>query len=278
MTDPKTEIAQEMVAAARGGPAVAIATIIGAPQGAAPAVGDKLLVHADGSRLGSLGGGVLEETIAADTHAALTEHPRRPAQSLSYQANGTRLERSETGDEAFEVMIEVTERPATLLIVGGGHVGLSIATIGAHAGFSVTVLDDRAAFANPKRFPMADRVICGDFVEELRLLSIDTSTYVVLVSRGHRQDEASLREVATSSAGYIGMIGSRRRAGTVLTRLAEEGYPREALARVHTPIGLAIGAETPEEIAVSIIAEIIAVRRGGSGEKMSETRRVKIGD
>lgn len=277
MSDARTQIAEEMVGAARGGPAVAVATVIRAAQGASPAVGEKLLVRADGSRLGSLA--ALEEAIAADAHAALTRLPRMLAESIYYRADGTRLQRSEAGQDAFEVMIEVTERPATLLIVGGGHVGQSLATIGAHVGFSVAVLDDREAFANEERFPMADRVILGDFTEELRRFVIDANTYVVLVSRGHKQDELSLREVVGSEAAYVGMIGSRRRVGTVLTHLAREGFDRQALERVHTPIGLDIAAETPEEIAVSIIAEIVSERRGGrGGGKMSELVRAKIGE
>ena len=260
--------------AAQGGPGVAVATVIRAAQGASPAVGEKLLVRADGSHLGSLA--ALEEALAADAHAALTRLPRTLVESNLYRADGTRLQRAEAGQDGFEVMIEVTERPATLLIVGGGHVGQSIATIGAHVGFSVAVLDDREAFANQERFPMADRVICGDFAEELRRFLIDANTYIVLVSRGHKQDELSLREVVSSEAAYVGMIGSRRRVGTVLTHLAREGLDRQALERVHTPIGLDIAAETPEEIAVSIIAEIVSVRRGGGGGKMSEVRRAKI--
>ena len=277
MSDARTQIAEEMVGAAQGGPAVAVATVIRAAHGASPAVGEKLLVRADGSRLGSLA--ALEEAIAAAAHAALTRLPRMLAESIYYRADGTRLQRSEAGQDAFEVMIEVTERPATLLIVGGGHVGQSLATIGAHVGFSVAVLDDREAFANEERFPMADRVILGDFTEELRRFVIDANTYVVLVSRGHKQDELSLREVVGSEAAYVGMIGSRRRVGTVLTHLAREGFDRQALERVHTPIGLDIAAETPEEIAVSIIAEIVSERRGGrGGGKMSELVRAKIGE
>ena len=276
MSDERAQIAQEVVRAARGGAPVVVATVIRGPQESRPAVGEKLLVRADGSRLGSLAGGELEEAIAADSHAALTRLPRKQVESLFYRADGTRLHRLEAGANEFEVMIEVAERPATLLIVGGGHIGQSLASIASQVGFSVAVLDDRAAFANAERFPTADRVVCGDFVEELRRFPIDADTYIVLVSRGHKQDELSLREVATSEAAFVGMIGSRRRVGAVLTHLAREGLPQETLGRVHTPIGLDIGAETPEEIAVSIIAEIISVRRGGSGAAMSELRRPKI--
>ena len=276
MNDERSQIAQEVVRAARGGAPVAVATVIRGPQASRPAVGEKLLVRADRSRLGSLAGGELEEAVIADSHAALTRLPRKQVESLFYRADGTRLHRLEAGANEFEVMIEVAERPATLLIVGGGHIGQSLASIASQVGFSVAVLDDRAAFANAERFPTADRVICGDFVEELRRFPIDADTYIVLVSRGHKQDELSLREVATSEAAYVGMIGSRRRVGAVLTHLAREGLPQETLGRVHTPIGMDIGAETPEEIAVSIIAEIISVRRGGSGAAMSELRRPKI--
>jgi xanthine dehydrogenase accessory factor len=276
MSDVRLQIAEEVVRASREGPPVGVATVVRAPEGAKPAMGEKLLARADGSRLGALGGGALEEAVAADCHAALTRLPRAQVETLFYSADGERLHRLQAGPGEFEIMIEMTERPATLLIVGGGHVGQSMATIGAHAGFSVAVLDDREAFASRERFPMADHVICGDFVEELRRFPIDANTYVVLVSRGHKQDELSLREVVRSNAAYVGMIGSLRRVGTVLTHLARERFPREALERVHTPIGLDIGAETPEEIAVSIVAELIAVRRGGSGQKLSELRRARI--
>jgi len=278
MSDIRSQIAQEVVSAARGASAVAVATVVRAPDSGVPAMGEKLLVRADGSRLGALGSRALEEAVVADCHAALTRRPREQVQSLFYQADGTRLHRLEAGADEFEVMIEVTERPATLVIVGGGHVGQSVAAIAAQAGFSVVVLDDREAFASRERFPMADQVICGDFVEELRRFPIDANTYVVLVSRGHKQDELSLREVVRSDAAYVGMIGSLRRVSTVLTHLSREGHPREVLERVHTPIGLDIGAETPEEIAVSIVAELIAVRRGGTGAKLFELRRAKIRD
>lgn len=271
-------IADEVLRAANGGPAVAVATVVRAYDGAPSAVGEKLLVHADGSRVGSVGGGAFEEAVAADCLAALTQRPRAQVESLHYTADGERLQRRDAEAEALEVMIEVTERPATLLIVGGGHVGQSLATIAAQTGFSVAVIDDREAFANADRFPMADTVICGDFVEELRRFPIGPNTFAVLVSRGHKQDETALKEVAVSDAAYVGMIGSRRRVGAVLTHLSREGIAHEILERVHTPIGLDIGAETPEEIAVSILAEIVAVRRGGTGRKMSDLRKARIGE
>jgi xanthine dehydrogenase accessory factor len=167
-------------------------------------------------------------------------------------------------------MLEVVEATPVLLVVGAGHVGQALTRIGEYVGFSVAVLDDRPEFASRERLPGADHVLCGDPVENLRGFPIDANTYVVLVSRAHLLDEQALREVVTSNAAYVGMIGSRRRVTAVLRRLADDGFTRETLDRVRTPIGLDIGAETPEEIAVSIVAEIIQTRRGGTGRAMAE--------
>lgn len=276
MTQPEAnvalQIAREVLSATRGGPNVATATVIRAREGGPTGVGAKLLVRVDGSRLGSLGGGALEEAVAAETLAALAERPRQAVRTSRYRADGQRVHGARAGPGEYEVMIEVTEPGVTLLVVGGGHIGQALASLGVLTGFSVVVLDDRPEFASPERFPGAERVICGAFEEELRRLPITPSTYVVVVTRGHREDEVSLRQVVTAPAAYVGMIGSRRRSATVLRHLAEQGYSREALERVHTPIGLDIGAETPEEIAVSIMAEIIQARRGGSGRPMREQR------
>jgi xanthine dehydrogenase accessory factor len=248
--------------------------VISSPADATPAAGAKLLVRRDGKTLGSFGGAAFEAAVVEDCLAAINEFPRQPVQALYYQAEGARIHRLEArgGADAYEVMAEIIEAPVTLLIIGGGHIGLSLATIGEHVGFSVAVMDDREMYANTERFPMADRVMAGDFTKLLADFPIGANTYIVLVSRGHKQDETALRAVVNSGAGYVGMIGSKRRVSTVLRHLAEEGFDVEALERVYTPVGFDIGAETPEEIAVSIMAEIIAVRRGGSGRPMREGR------
>jgi xanthine dehydrogenase accessory factor len=281
VNDVSREIAAEVLRAAREGPSVAVATVIAAPEGSEPAAGAKLLVRRDGSTLGSYGGRDFEQAVIEDALAAMNEFPRRPVQALYYRGEGERIHRLEArgGADAYEVMIEIVEAPVTLLIVGGGHIGLSLATIGEHAGFSVAVMDDRTMYANAERFPMADKVMAGDFTEMLADFPIGPNTYIVMVSRGHKQDETALRAVVNRGARYVGMIGSKRRVSTVLRHLAEEGFDIEALERVYTPIGFDIGAETPEEIAVSIIAEVIAVRRGGSGRPMREGRpRIRVGE
>jgi xanthine dehydrogenase accessory factor len=265
-------VSREILEAARGGTPIAVATVIAAPDGSVAALGDKLTVRQDGARAGGLGGGDFETAVAEDALAQLNTVPRVALQAYYYLPEGGRIHRLEAkGAAALEVMIEVSESPATLLVIGAGHVGLAVATIGAFTGFSVAVQDDRASFANPERFPMADHILTGD-VTVLNNFPIDGSTYVVLVSRGHKQDETALRLVVSRGAAYVGMIGSRRRVGTVLRHLAEEGFAIEDLERVRTPIGIDIGAETPEEIAVSIMAEVIMTRRGGSGRVMQENR------
>jgi xanthine dehydrogenase accessory factor len=265
-----------MVAAAEGGPPVAVATLIRVPAGGLP-LGAKLLVRPDGSRLGDLGGGPFEEAVVADALSALSALRRRSFQTLDYASSGDRVTgaggREPRSAAAYQVMLEVVEARPVLLVVGAGHVGRAVTRLGDYVGFSVAVLDDRPEFASRERLPEAERILCGDVVESLRGFPIDAGTYVVVVSRGHRQDEQALREVVTSGAAYVGMIGSRRRAGAVLQHLSEEGFSQEALKRVRTPIGLNIGAETPEEIAVSIIAEIIQARRGGTGGRW---RRAKL--
>jgi xanthine dehydrogenase accessory factor len=278
VNDSSREITAEQIRAGRGGDPVVVATIVAAPvplpAGTSAVEGTKLLVRRDGSRLGSLGGGAFEDAVAEDCLAALNEFPRLFVQPHYYRPEGGRIHRLEAkgGADAYEVMVEITEAPATLLIVGGGHISLSLATIGAHIGFSVAVLDDREMYANAERFPMADKVMCGDFTEHLSSFPIGPTTYIVMVSRGHKQDETALRVVMSRGAAYVGMIGSKRRVSTVLRHLYEEGFDQNDLEAVYTPIGFDLQAETPEEIAVSIIAEIIAVRRGGSGRPMRENR------
>jgi xanthine dehydrogenase accessory factor len=274
VNDLSQEIAREVLQASRQGPGIIVATVIAAPEGSLPAPGSKLVVRRDGSTLGSFGGAAFEATVVEDALNAINEFPRRPVQAVYYRSEGSRIHRLEArgGAEAYEVMLEIVEAPVTLLICGGGHIGLSLATIGEHVGFSVVVMDDREMYANRERFPMADRVLSGDFAEMLGDFPIGPNTYVVMVSRGHKQDETCLRAVVNRGAAYVGMIGSKRRVSTVLRHLAEEGFDIEALERIYTPIGFDLGAETPEEIAVSIIAELIAVRRGGSGRPMREGR------
>lgn len=268
-------ITAEVMAALRGGLPVAVATVIAAPSDEQGRLGAKMLLRADGSTLGSLDGGALDAAVKAE---AADIFRRRGAETLYLAPDGVRITRQEAlGRPSFRVLVECHERPATLLVIGGGHIGKALAAMGHLCGFAVEVVDDRLEYANAGRFPEADRITCGRFDEVLVDYPIDPSMYIVCVTRGHRHDETSLRLVAGSPAAYIGMIGSRRRVGAVLQHLVDDGVPADVAARVRTPIGLDIGAETPGEIAVAIMAEIIRERRGGSGTPMKEVGAAKHG-
>ncbi|TAJ18744.1 MAG: xanthine dehydrogenase [Dehalococcoidia bacterium] len=268
---PAVAIVEAIEAALAGGPPVAIATVVTGGASGLDA-GAKLLVRADGRTLGSLGTADADTAIREVAVAAFTAMPRIVTGTW-YLSGSTATDRpSQAKEGAGEVMVQLFEAPARLVIVGAGHVGLALATFAELLGYETTVVDDREEFANRDRFPMAHRIIVDEVGPALDSLTLDASTAVVLVSRGHRVDEEALRHAVGRGAGYVGMIGSRRRTGTVLEHLAAEGYPAEALKAVATPVGLDIGAETPEEIAVSILAEMTMVRRGGSGARMSQIR------
>ena len=272
MSNP-AEIARALLTAAREGPAVASCTVMGATDGVEVSLGAKMLVYAD-RELGDIGGGSLQ---AAVTDFARSAIPRHLVQTCAFTPEGDFVEGRRAIEAAaaiVEILVEVVEPAATLLVVGGGHVGLAVGQLGAMLGMEVAIIDDREDYANQERFPYEANVICGDFGEELDRFPITANTYIVLVSRGHKVDELALRAVAERGAGYVGMIGSKRRTRTVLQHLAEEGLERQALDKVFTPIGLDIGAETPEEIAVSVLGEIILVRRGGAAQPMSEHGRL----
>lgn len=264
----QNDILQAFARAVNRSEPVALVTVVRSTAADGPPPSAKLLLRADGTLLGTLGGAYTGDLLA-DAAAALRAGESR---ALVYPKPGLRTRASEESAE-LEVYVEVV-RPPTLLIIGGGHVGGCVARIGKYVGFQVAVLDDRPDFANREKFPDADQIICEDFIPALQRFPIDETTYIVVVTRGHKHDEAAVRTVIDSDAAYVGMIGSRRRAGAVMKLIRDSGVSDEALARVRTPIGLDIGAETPEEIAVSIVGELLTVRLGGSGRPLSQVRGV----
>lgn len=162
----------------------------------------------------------------------------------------------------YRLLLEPPTSVVQLLILGAGHVALPLATMAKMVGYDVTVVDDRPSFANSFRFPTADKIICNDFEQALDAININPQTFVVIVTRGHRYDKVCLKKVIGHPAAYIGMIGSRRRVKALLAELEEQGVSNDLLQKLYSPIGLKIGAETPEEIAVSILSELIKVHRG----------------
>ena len=258
-------IYEAILEATRRGDSVALATIVKATGSTPREAGTKILIYPDGSIVDTIGGGSLEANVIAEAQAALGEGKPR---LVCYE-----LRDSEVGDPGIcggeaEIFIEVINPRPTVLIVGTGHVGRSIVGLSSFLGFRTVVLDDRAEFANAERLPQADEIIVGDIGEQLARFNINPQTHIVIVTRGHEHDRDALRQVVSSPAAYIGMIGSRRKVKMVFGQLQKDGVTEEALATVHAPIGLEIHAETPEEIALSIMAEIVMVRRGGKGGLM----------
>jgi xanthine dehydrogenase accessory factor len=170
----------------------------------------------------------------------------------------------------IDIFFEVLAAPPRLIVVGAGHIAVPLVRMAKILDYHVTVLDDRVLFANRERFPDADEILVGDMAATLKQTAITASTYIVLITRGHKYDEPCLRETIHSQAKYIGMIGSKRRIKACFHRFREEEkIADEVIQRVHAPIGLDISTETPEEIALSILAEIIKVRRGGGAQSLS---------
>lgn len=244
---------------------VALVTAIGGESAWAQQVGRRLLVWADPLReaMGDLLLGALAEQALGDVRAALAA---RTSRQLAYT----------TGEGSLRLFCDVQTPPPQLLIVGAGHIAAPLAAIAHICDFTVTVLDDRPQYANRTRFPTANEVIAGPFTEELRRLRrgapvFDANTYIVLVTRGHQHDVECLLEVLDDPVAYIGMIGSRRRIRAVYELLGRErGIARARLQRIHAPVGLDIGAQTPAEIAVAIMGEIVKVSRGGAAASLND--------
>lgn len=264
MPSANAAIARAVLDAIAGHGAVVTATIARAPADGVPSVAAKLLVRSDGSTIGALGGGLIEEAARALALAHFRQHGVR---LVRLDADGAEVA-GRNDPSTFDVLLECVEPPAELLIVGAGHIGRALCRLAADTNFVVTVLDDRPDFADAAQLPGAARVLCEEIDGALDREQLGPHTAVVLVSRGHKQDEIALRACVGRDMGYLGMIGSKRRTSVVLQHLADEGLAQAALDAVRTPIGLDIGAETPEEIAVSILAEIILSRRGGAGGPM----------
>lgn len=264
-------VLQAYVEAVARGEAAALATVVKSQPGSSPTIGTKFVVWRDGRTVGSLGSPELEAEVAEDAIAALNDGESR---SIIYPKTALRTRRVAELAQ-LEIFIEVMQAPH-LVVVGGGHVGYYTANLGKMVGFQVSVVDDRPDFANRDRFPDLDNIICEDFEVALQTMEITEDTYFVIVTRGHKQDEIALKQVITSPASYVGMIGSKRRVNAVLTDIHNDGVPIEKLAKVRTPIGLDIGAETPQELAVSIIGEIIMHRKGGTGQAMSKIEHIPI--
>jgi xanthine dehydrogenase accessory factor len=253
------DVFEELVRLRRLGQKCALATIVDS-RGSIPSFQTaKLLVREDGSILGTIGGGCVEaEVWTAAREAIETEQPKHLSFNLGQDAaydNGLIC-----GGQ-LDILVEPIVPQPRAFIFGAGHISKSLSHIASLAGFDTTVIDDRESFASRERFPEAGEVFAGPYEEIFPRLTVTSASYLIIVTRGHRDDMRVLRWAVTTEARYVAMIGSKRKVIAVAKELEKEGIPREALERIHAPMGLDIGAVTPEEIAVSVVAEMIAVRR-----------------
>jgi xanthine dehydrogenase accessory factor len=243
----------------RGEPA-ALVTIVSTTGSTPQRVGAKMLVFADGRIVGTIGGGCYENDAFWKAREALES--RKP-QLLHYELSDDFAQ--ETGlicGGQMDVYIEPIEPSPELYIVGAGHVGFHLARLAHEVGFRVHVVDDREKFANAERFPSAAEIVVEDIPAWIARTQVPPHAYAVIVTRGHTNDLDALRALAPRELRYLGLIGSRAKVARIYDALTEEAMPAEILTRVHAPIGLDIGAVTPQEIAVSILAELIAVKHG----------------
>lgn len=247
--------------ALKSGEEVALVTIVRANGSTPQRVGAKMLVFADGRVVGTIGGGCYENDALWKAREALKT---RRASTVRYElADDFAEEAGLICGGQMEVFIEPIEPAPTLYIFGAGHVGFSLGRLAHEAGFEVRVVDDREKFANRQRFPDAAEIVVDDLPTWLERASMPASAYAVVVTRGHRHDLDAIRALAPRRLRYLGLIGSRAKVKRIYDALTVEAtVSPEQLAQIYAPIGLDIGAVTPQEIAVSILAELIAVRRG----------------
>ena len=258
------EIYEEIVKLQHAGQRGAVATIVSS-RGSIPSFRSaKMLVRDDGSIAGTIGGGCVEAEVWQAAREVIESEKSR---TLSFDLNQD--PKYDTGlvcGGTLEVFVEPVLPTPLVYLFGAGHVSLELYKAARNAGFDIVVVDDRDTYANSERFPEARQVIAEDFDRALGLLDIRDTAYIVIATRGHRDDMRVLRWAVQTPARYIGMIGSKRKAITIYRELIKEGLRPELFDRVRSPIGLDIGAITPEEIAVSILAELVAVRRRAERE------------
>jgi xanthine dehydrogenase accessory factor len=252
------DLFEEVVKLRRAGRRGALATIVHT-NGSIPSYeSSRMLVREDGSIAGTIGGGCVEaEVWAAAKEVMQKEAPRKMVFNLNNEAS---YDNGLICGGTLEVFVEPILPQPIIVLFGGGHVSMAVAKSAAAAGFGVSAVDDREAFANAQRFPMAQEIYTS-YEEAFEKIQPNESTYLVIVTRGHKEDMRVLAWAVRTGARYIGMIGSKRKVISVYKALEKEGYREEEFERVFAPMGLDIGALAPEEIAISVVAELISVRR-----------------
>jgi len=266
-TDQDRHLLKELLQLQDAGESIVLATVVKARGSVPRHAGSKMLVYPDRSIKGTIGGGEMESRVVEEAMAALQDgRPRLLPYTLVDPKRG---DPGLCGGEV-EIYIEPYNPAPTVLVVGCGHVGRAVTHLAGWLGFRVAVSDDRAEMATPEVTPGADLYLPGPFDQTLERFQITGNTYIVLVTRNVVLDREILPLLLDTPAPYIGVIGSRRRWRETRRLLLEDGLTEDQIDRFHSPIGLDLKAETPEEIGMSIMAEIVMVRRGGGGERMAE--------
>ena len=255
------DLFEEIVKMRRTGQRGALATIVHT-NGSIPSYeSSRMLVREDGSIAGTIGGGCVEaEVWAAAKEVMQKEAPRKMVFNLNNEAS---YDNGLICGGTLEVFVEPILPQPVVYLFGGGHVSMAVAKTAHAAGFGIGVIDDRESFANQERFPMAQE-IHTNYEDAFAKIHPNASSYLVIVTRGHKEDMRVLAWAVRTEARYVGMIGSKRKVLSVYKALGNDGYKPEEFERVYAPMGLEIGALSPEEIAISIVAELVAVRRNAA--------------
>ena len=254
------ELYEELVRLKKEGVPSALATIVQCVGSSPQKEGAKMLVRGDGTTLGTLGGGCLEAEVMQVAQMAIRDgSPRTVPFELTERHGGLVC-----GGKVL-VYIEPNIPDPVLIILGAGHVSKTLARTAAFAGFRVTVTDDRPEYASKENFPDAKDLIVNEFSDVFSHIHASRNSYIVVATRGHNHDLEALRAALSTEARYIGLLGSRRKKALLFRTLEAEGFPKTSTARIMTPVGLDIGSITPEEIAISIVAQLIKERRGNAG-------------
>ena len=267
---PRKSVYREVEEALQRGEAVALVTILESSGSTPQKAGAKMVVSRDGRLRGTVGGGCVEAEILWRARQAIEN---RKAEIRTYDYNADEEENGLICGGNVTVFIEPILPAPRVFMVGAGHVAQPLCEIAKLAGFEVIVLDDRIKYASRDRFPHADVVEAGPISDLAAKFTYGDNAYVVIVTRGHTSDEEALRTFIQYDTAYLGLIGSVAKIEKIFGRLERDGISREKLERVHSPIGLDLGGSSPGEIAVSIVAELIAVRHQRSGKPMMYTER-----
>ena len=255
---PESDFNDEVIAAYEGGAPVSVASLMNVPDGSELVVGSKFLVRENGSTAGSLG----DEKLDAN---AMNEARRLMAMGKNDYI---------TAESGAEFFIEAYTTPPTLVLAGGGHVSKAISNIASTLGFRIFVIDDREEFSSAERFPEAELTVVSDYGSAFEKLPIGTNSFIVIATRGHRYDASATASAMRTPASYVGLLGSKRKTILIYEELFAQGFTMDEVQAVRSPIGLNISARTPEEIAPSIMSEIVGFRLGGDGGTLKLDQRL----